>query len=433
MITKTTSVKKRLLATVMVMALLLTATVSILPASAAPAPAAPTLVDGRILTPDESGDIVDWVEIAQYNGSSLIVRSSYINIIGGKYYGDHTVQYFGYGTNNNYMNSFIRDRINHWFSGVANYADWEDVLAPTARLRDYSLQHNAIFMLGTRYTPTTETDGLSLPTKYQVGIGNDIAFALSYSEVANYMSTVRNWKGIDIPYCYSPAEAIANYEKIKIPAKTATTRYGMWLRSPGAVSTSASALLEDGYAHELSVPYQTANNLGYGLIYPALWVDSGIFKPTVTDYNITYFANNGTDEYITVKVPANSECTVEYDGFTKSGYTFESWNTEPDGSGTTYPNGAKIIVTSDINLYAQWKLAPSIVYHANGSGEADIIDYGDDGIFTIKAGDIFNYPGFAFVEWNTEPEGLGATFPAGLKINNSAGTLDLYAIWIYES
>jgi uncharacterized repeat protein (TIGR02543 family) len=42
--------------------------------------------------------------------------------------------------------------------------------------------------------------------------------------------------------------------------------------------------------------------------------------------------------------------------FTRSGYTFIGWNTQPDGSGTAYAPDAPIVLTEPVTtLYAQWK------------------------------------------------------------------------------
>ena len=42
---------------------------------------------------------------------------------------------------------------------------------------------------------------------------------------------------------------------------------------------------------------------------------------------------------------------------TKTGYTFEGWNTEADGSGTEYVAGATLAMgTANVTLYAQWTI-----------------------------------------------------------------------------
>ncbi|MCL2136122.1 MAG: hypothetical protein FWH40_01135 [Coriobacteriia bacterium] len=252
-----------------------------------------TVVDGRILAPEMTGDSCNWVEIAQNGDYSLIVRADFMNIQSFNY-GNPMWQNSRYSiVDNNYSNSYIRGLVNIWFNRLTPIPDpqgintFYDVLPANARIREFTVQNSAINTLGTRYTTTTLYDGLSNPTKYQVGIGNDIAFALSYSEVANYCSIVRNWKGAQGAECYSSPEAVSNFYKINIPATEQPYKgvyyYGMWLRSPGSISDTACALLNDGYAHELrlfSEPFP--NSFGYGLVFPAVWVGQGIFKQSST-------------------------------------------------------------------------------------------------------------------------------------------------------
>jgi hypothetical protein len=45
----------------------------------------------------------------------------------------------------------------------------------------------------------------------------------------------------------------------------------------------------------------------------------------------------------------------------KSGFTFSSWNTVADGTGTNYAVGASLTVTENMTLYAQWYETPTIV------------------------------------------------------------------------
>ena len=60
------------------------------------------------------------------------------------------------------------------------------------------------------------------------------------------------------------------------------------------------------------------------------------------------------------------------DLFEKEGYNFIGWNTQADGSGETYANGATIRSLTDaadgeVTLYAQWELTPyKITYELNG-------------------------------------------------------------------
>jgi uncharacterized repeat protein (TIGR02543 family) len=86
---------------------------------------------------------------------------------------------------------------------------------------------------------------------------------------------------------------------------------------------------------------------------------------------VTYNANGGTgamDPNLFTEGQINqlSRCT-----FTRTGYTFEGWTTEPDGSGSHFVDGADITTTidygaGDINLYAQWGNQIYLIRYANG-------------------------------------------------------------------
>lgn len=47
--------------------------------------------------------------------------------------------------------------------------------------------------------------------------------------------------------------------------------------------------------------------------------------------------------------------TIKANGFTRSGYSFEKWNTSTDGSGTSY-NAGSTYKGNGMTLYAQWKI-----------------------------------------------------------------------------
>ena len=57
--------------------------------------------------------------------------------------------------------------------------------------------------------------------------------------------------------------------------------------------------------------------------------------------------------------------------FTKTGYIFTGWNTEPNGSGTSYTDKQNINLNDDITLYAQWA-----EYDVSISSTPASVDYG---------------------------------------------------------
>ncbi|MDR2699897.1 MAG: hypothetical protein LBC12_03685 [Nitrososphaerota archaeon] len=288
---------KKLLFLTLTLALLSMLFVSIPQSFAADPVGASYAVGGRRLSAASAGDTSDWIEIAQYTNTagisySLIVRTNYINIYTqASRYGDPAWQYVDYGASSAYGSSFVRDKINAWFNGVASGA--ADNLPANARLRGYTMQNNAVNVLGTASNVVSLTNGFSQPTYYQVGVGNDVAFALSYSESAAFLSKTHDVRGLNPQMQPSSALAVANYGKITIPA---TSVYGMWLRSPGDVSITAGVLDHTGRAFQ----YHTSPSYGeYGLVYPALWVNSSIFD---VGYTVHYYLEGTTTKLANDKI-----------------------------------------------------------------------------------------------------------------------------------
>lgn len=73
-------------------------------------------------------------------------------------------------------------------------------------------------------------------------------------------------------------------------------------------------------------------------------------------YTITYDANGGTGTMTDSNSPYNSGSTVTVLGnsFTREGYTFDSWNTAANGSGTSYDEDDTFSISDNTTLYAQW-------------------------------------------------------------------------------
>lgn len=260
-------------------------------AYAASADGTPTAVNGRILTPRYSGDSVDWIEIAQCGDYSLIVRSSWINWYAqASRYGDPSWQYAPYaysGSSSEYSTSRPRGIINEWFNG-GGY-DAADRLPADARMRNFTVANNAFTVRGTAGGQASLTNGFSRPTTNYVRSGSDVAFALSYSEVANFFSKQYDVRGANPQVQTSSATAQANFNKIKMPdALYNTIFYTMFLRSPGDSLTTSTAggLISSGRVFQIMTdPNNTSER---GLMYPALWVDSDIFEPDYAYVTVEY-------------------------------------------------------------------------------------------------------------------------------------------------
>lgn len=79
-------------------------------------------------------------------------------------------------------------------------------------------------------------------------------------------------------------------------------------------------------------------------------------EPAATEYTVTFDANGGEGSMEAQTVSASTDTALTSNTFTRTGYTFTGWNTDKDGNGTHYDNGATVNLTEDLTLYAQWQI-----------------------------------------------------------------------------
>ena len=77
--------------------------------------------------------------------------------------------------------------------------------------------------------------------------------------------------------------------------------------------------------------------------------------PALTPATITFNANGGSGSVDAISTYVGVANTIPSNSLTRTGYTFNGWNTASDGSGTAYATGSTITPTGDVTLYAQWK------------------------------------------------------------------------------
>ena len=105
---------------------------------------------------------------------------------------------------------------------------------------------------------------------------------------------------------------------------------------------------------------------------------------------VFYNANggSGTTEDTNTYIPGVDNVTFKANKFTKPGYAFTNWNTEADGSGTSYSAGqtVKMPFGSNYTVYAQWEEAkgPSLLnVQVTGlaKGESEVF-----GVYSVAEG-----------------------------------------------
>lgn len=71
-------------------------------------------------------------------------------------------------------------------------------------------------------------------------------------------------------------------------------------------------------------------------------------------FSLTFNANGGTGTMKAITGEKGKSFTLPKNVFTKKDCIFKAWNTKKNGSGTSYADGAKISLTKNLTLYAQW-------------------------------------------------------------------------------
>ena len=188
------------------------------------------------------------------------------------------------------------------------------------------------------------------------------------------------------------------------------------------------------YTNTATIKNLTPENNGIVTLY-AQWKAS--------TYSVIY--NKNSNEAIgstpSTKASYDEAIIISKSGYSRKGYTFSSWNTKSDGSGTSYPTGIEVSNLCEkngdtITLYAQWVANTySINFNKNatkatGAMSAQIIRY--DTEMTLSP-NTYAYTGYTFSGWNTEKDGSGTTYIDKATIKNLTseenGSITLYAQW----
>lgn len=149
---------------------------------------------------------------------------------------------------------------------------------------------------------------------------------------------------------------------------------------------------------------------------------------------IIYNGNGGKGNTNGETTDADTAIPIAPNGYTRDGYTFQTWNTKADGTGDTYRPGDSITLTGDITLYAQWKANQYAVAYAPNGGDGSMPDqtfsYNQTQALSSSQ---FTRPGWTFTGWNTKADGTGTAYKNRQEVKNltaqDGGEITLHAQW----
>jgi uncharacterized repeat protein (TIGR02543 family) len=243
---------------------------------------------------------------------------------------------------------------------------------------------------------------------------------------------------------------------------TDTTLYAQWVltRTPYTVTFYANDVDATGTTASQTTDTTTAltlsgfsrpgyNFLGWNETYnsgSATYRDGQVYAFTaVKDLyaiwvaqapNLVTFDKNAADATgTTASQTASSSTTLNVNGYSRSGYTFLSWNTAANGSGTSYQSTYTYSFAAAITLYATWSQNFTISYSGNGATSGDTPTaqsyyVGGSRLTVSNNGGNYARTGYTLVGWNTAADGSGTAYAIGGANATFSGNTTLYAQWL---
>ena len=184
-----------------------------------------------------------------------------------------------------------------------------------------------------------------------------------------------------------------------------------------------------------------------GNILYAVWEKtySIVYRPNGGTGALAGLTSNGDGSYSERDIVKGSDAVVTEKEYVRAGYRFTGWNTEADGSGTSYEAEDVIAnISANVVLYAQWEKLLHIIYDANGgtgtltdpsclvaigSGQFNSGDiYILNSSVTLSNGETLTRGGYMLTGWNTAADGSGEHYDCSEAITITED-MTLYAEW----
>ena len=195
-----------------------------------------------------------------------------------------------------------------------------------------------------------------------------------------------------------------------------------------------TCIATDGSVFVYPVPvYVQAGYLSKGSVYP-LSGNEVTKDDNVQSYTVTYNSNTDTEEIKTQSFYKGSLLAdAEALGFTGTGTKrFKEWNTQKDGSGTSYTEGSSPELTEDITLYAQWGDFYKVTYLINLDSNTQTYIQKVEGEHSLATKTTafadFDSSKYQFCGWDTKADGSGTRYAEG-KTLTLIEDITLYAQW----
>ena len=159
-----------------------------------------------------------------------------------------------------------------------------------------------------------------------------------------------------------------------------------------------------------------------------------------SSYFVVTFAenDNSADNAVASQSASGSEALTTFSSLsptlTDPGHVFLDWNTQSNGGGESYADGAVYSFSSNLILYAQWSSNYSSVTFAENASVSDsvVAQQTENGVTPLTTfadlNPAFAKSGSSFLDWSTNQSSGGTTYLDGATYS-FASNLILYAQW----
>ena len=152
-------------------------------------------------------------------------------------------------------------------------------------------------------------------------------------------------------------------------------------------------------------------------------------------YTVTFDANTGSGSMGTQSIACAASASLTANSFTKTGYSFNGWNTAANGSGTSYSDQASYTMgTSNAMLYAQWTANNNtLTFDGNGStsGNTASQTIASNATANLNTNGFLN-TGYNFTGWSTILNGT-VDYTDGASYTMGTASTTLFAVWTIAS
>jgi len=157
--------------------------------------------------------------------------------------------------------------------------------------------------------------------------------------------------------------------------------------------------------------------------------DMSVELKTIPTYTIRFDSNGGSGVMQEQRVKVGTTAELRANTFINNDNSFDGWNTEPDGSGTSYSDQETITNLGNdgdiITLYAQWSGPKHYYVHFDpngGTGTMANQEFIANGVPVELSPNEFIRTGYMFMGWNTEPDGSGTSYADEEAVANLSDT-----------